>query len=174
GDMTLVGWMRAAAASGGSAIRMGDLELSQERKEAALALGREVGDELWIAKELSDLGTIWAMREDYDAATEMFEESAALFRKLDIPSRLGTVLSNLGHIAGQRGDYERAIEYTEEALLLESTHKHNQAISTYNLATHNLHAGHLEQAREWLQRPAPPPPHPPPHQAAPPPPPPLP
>jgi tetratricopeptide (TPR) repeat protein len=82
----------------------------------------------------------------------MFEESAALFRKLDVPSRLGTVLSNLGHIAGQRGDYERAIEYTEEALTLESSHKQNAAISSYNLGSHNLHAGHLEQARDWLER----------------------
>ncbi len=142
----------ALASSGAIATRLGDLDLAQQRKEAALALGREIGDELWIARELSDLGTIWAMREDYDTATEMLEESAALFRKLDVPSRLGTVLSNLGHIAGQRGDYERAIEYTEEALLLESSHKQNAAISSYNLGSHNLLAGHFEQARDWLER----------------------
>jgi tetratricopeptide (TPR) repeat protein len=143
---------RALAASGAIAIRLGDLDLAEERKEAALALGREVGDELWIARELSDLGTIAAMREEYDAASEMFEESAALFRKLDVPSRLGTVLSNLGHIASQRGDYELAIKYTEEALELESSHKQNKAISSYNLGSHNLQAGHLEQARDWLER----------------------
>ena len=154
-DMTAELRFRGLAGSGAIATRLRDLDLAQERKEAALALGREVGDELWIARELSDLGTVYAMREDYDTATEMFEESAELFGKLDVPdapSRLGTVLSNLGHIAGQRGDYERAIEYTEEALLLESSHKQNQAISSYNLGSHNLHAGHLEQARDWLER----------------------
>ena len=41
---------------------------------------------------------------------------------------------------------------TEEALSLESRHKPNAAISTYNLGSHNLHAGNLEQAREWLER----------------------
>jgi tetratricopeptide (TPR) repeat protein len=151
-DMTPEIRFRALAGSGAIATRLGDLDLAQERKEAALALGREVGDELWIARELSDLGTIAAMREEYDTASQMFEESAALFRKLDIPSRLGTVLSNLGHIASQRGDYELAIEYTEEALSLESAHKQNFAISSYNLGSHNLQAGHLEQAREWLER----------------------
>jgi predicted ATPase/DNA-binding SARP family transcriptional activator/Tfp pilus assembly protein PilF len=151
-DMTPEIRFGALAASGAMATRLGDLDLAQERKEAALALAREVGNELWIARELSDLGTVEAMREKYDVATEMFEESAALFRKLDVPSRLGTVLSNLGHIAGQRGDYERAIEYTEEALSLESSHKQNAAISSYNLGSHNLHAGHLEQARDWLER----------------------
>jgi len=151
-DMTPEIRFRALASSGAIATRLGDLDLAQERKEAALALAREVGDELWIARELSDLGTVAAMREEYDVASEMFEESAALFRKLDIPSRLGTVLSNLGHIAGQRGDYERAIEYTQESLALESSHKQNAAISSYNLGSHNLHAGHLEQARDWLER----------------------
>jgi predicted ATPase/DNA-binding SARP family transcriptional activator len=152
GDMSAEVRFRALAGSGAIATRLGDLDLAQERKEAALALGREVGDELWIARELSDLGTVWAMREDYQTASEMFEESAALFRKLDVPSRLGMVLSNLGHIAGQRGDYERAIEVTEEALSLESSHKQNAAIASYNLGSYNLHSGHLEQARDWLER----------------------
>jgi tetratricopeptide (TPR) repeat protein len=144
--------LSALAASGAIAIRLGDLELAQERKEAALALARELDDELWIARELSDLGTIAAMREDFDEANPLFEESAALFRKLDVPSRLGTVLSNLGHIAGARGDYARAIEVTEESLALQSSHKQNAAICTYNLGSYNLHAGNLEQAREWLER----------------------
>ena len=146
---------RALASSGAIATRVGDLDLAQERKEEALALAREVGDDLWIARELSDLGTVAAMREEYDVASEMFEESADLFRKLDVPdapSRLGTVLSNLGHIASQRGDYELAIAYTEEALSLESSHKQNAAISSYNLGSHNLQAGHLEQAHDWLGR----------------------
>jgi tetratricopeptide (TPR) repeat protein len=143
---------RGLAASGAIATRLGNLDLAQERKEAALALARELDDELGIAKELSDLGTVAAMREEYDVASEMFEESAALFRKLDIPSRLGTVLSNLGHIAGQRGDYELAIRYTEEALELESSHKQNAAISSYNLGIHNFQAGHLDEARAGLER----------------------
>lgn len=143
---------RGLAASGAIATRLADLDLAEERKKASLALAREVGDELWIARELSDLGTVEAMREEYDVASELFEESAALFRKLDVPSRLGTVLSNLGHIASQRGDHELAIEYTQEALSLESSHKQNAAISSYNLGSHNLQAGHLEEARDWLER----------------------
>src|SRR4029077_9176385 len=63
-----------------------------------------------------------------------------------------TVLGNLGHIASQRGDYARAIEVTEEALALESSHKANASISLFNLGSHNLQAGNLEQAREWLDR----------------------
>ncbi len=144
--------LRGLAASGAIATRLGDLDLAQERKEASLALARELGDELWIARELSDLGTVAAMREDFDVASPLFEESAELFRKLDVPSRLGTVLANLGHIAAERGDYDRAIAVTEEALSLESRHKQNAAISTYNLGSHNLEAGYLEPAREWLEQ----------------------
>jgi tetratricopeptide (TPR) repeat protein len=43
-------------------------------------------------------------------------------------------------------------EVTEEALSLESKHKPNAAISLYNLGSHNLRAGHLEQAQDWLER----------------------
>ena len=113
--------LKALALSGSIATRLGNQELAQERKEAALALARELGDDLWVARELSDLATIAAMREDMDLATEMMEESAALFRELDQPARLATVLANLGHMAGERGDYARAIEVTEEALALQSS-----------------------------------------------------
>jgi tetratricopeptide (TPR) repeat protein len=41
---------------------------------------------------------------------------------------------------------------TEEALSLEWSHKPNTAIALYNLGSHNLRAGNLEAAREWLER----------------------
>ena len=116
-----------------------------------LALARELGDDLWVARELSDLATIAAMREDMDLATEMMEESAALVRELDQPARLATVLANLGHMAGERGDYARAIEVTEEALSLQ-TSKANATIAVYNLGSYHLVTGDLERAREWLER----------------------
>jgi len=144
--------MRALSASGTIAFRLGKVEVSEERWEEALEIARELGDDLWIARLLSDLGTAAAAREEWEPATVLLEESADLFRQLDVPPRLATVLGNLGHIAGQQGDYARAIEVTEEALALESRHKPNAAISTYNLGSHNLRAGNLEQAREWLER----------------------
>jgi predicted ATPase/DNA-binding SARP family transcriptional activator len=143
--------MKALSVSGAIATRLYELDLAQERKEAALALARELGDDLWIARELSDLGTVAAMREDFDTASALLEESASLFRELNEPARLATALSNLGHIAGERGDYARAIEVTEEALSLQ-TSKANAAISVYNLGSHHLEAGDLELAREWLER----------------------
>ena len=144
--------VRALSASGTIAFRLGKVEVSEERWEEALEIARELGDDLWIARLLSDLGTAAAAREEWEPATVLLEESADLFRELDVPPRLATVLGNLGHIAGQQGDYARAIEVTEEALALESRHKPNAAISTYNLGSHNLRAGNLEQAREWLER----------------------
>ena len=144
--------LRALSSSGAVAFRVGDHDLAHARFSAALELARELQDELWIARLLSDVGTVAAVREEWDAASEMLEESADHFRKLDVPSRLGTVLANLGHIAAMRGDYARAIEVTQEALTLEASHKQNAAISTYNLGSHNLHAGNLEEARDWLER----------------------
>ena len=93
------------------------------------------------------------MREEYDAASEMLEESAALFRKLDVPvpARNGA-LQPRPHRRPARRLRARDRGDTEEALSLESSHKQNAAISSYNLGSHNLQAGHLEQARDWLER----------------------
>ncbi len=143
--------MKALAVSGAIATRLHDFDLAQERKEAALAIARELGEDVWIARELSDLGTVAAMREDFDAASEQLEESAALFRELGETARLATALSNLGHIASQRGDYARAIEVTVEALSLQ-TSKANAAIAVYNLGSYHLEIGDLDRAREWLER----------------------
>jgi predicted ATPase/DNA-binding SARP family transcriptional activator len=143
--------MKALAVSGSIVTRLGDQDLAQERKEEALAIARELGDELWIARELSDLGTIAAMRDDMEKASDLMEESADLFRRIDQPARLATVLANIGHIAGERGDYARAIEVTEEALSLQSS-KTNATIAVYNLGSYHLVAGDLQQAREWLER----------------------
>jgi predicted ATPase/DNA-binding SARP family transcriptional activator/Tfp pilus assembly protein PilF len=144
--------IRGLSASGTIEFRIGSSEVSRERWEAALEIARELGDDLWIARLLSDLGTAAALEEEWETATKLLEEAADLFRKLGVPARLATVLGNLGHIAGEQGDYERAIQVTEEALALESNHKANAAISVYNLGSHNLEAGHLEQARVWLER----------------------
>jgi predicted ATPase/DNA-binding SARP family transcriptional activator len=144
--------LKALSVSGAIAFRVGKHELARERFGATLTLARELGDELWIARALSDVGTVAAVMQEWDTAGELLEESADLFRELDVPSRLATVLGNLGHIAAERGDYERAIQVCEEALALEAKHKANAAITTYNLGSHNLRAGHHEEARKWLER----------------------
>jgi predicted ATPase/DNA-binding SARP family transcriptional activator len=143
--------MKALAVSGAMVFRISDFELAKERQEAALAIARELGDELWIARELADLGTVASVQEDLETASMLMEESAARFRELDIPERLASVLANLGHVAGQRGDYARAIEVTEESIALQSSNM-NATIAIYNLGSYHLLAGDLERAHEWLER----------------------
>jgi tetratricopeptide (TPR) repeat protein len=142
--------MKALSVSGTIWFRLGDLALARKRFEAGLVLARAADDDLWVARLLCDIGTVAAAEADFDEASLLLEESAALFRELDVPARLATVLGNIGHIEAERGDYARAIEVTEEALSLQWTHKPNTAIALYNLGSHNLQAGRLEAARDWL------------------------
>jgi predicted ATPase len=143
--------MKALSVAGTIAFRLGELERSRERFEAALTLARAADDDFWVARLLCDVGTVAAARQEFEEAGALLDESAALFRELDVPARLATVLGNIGHIAAERGDYARAIEVTEEALSLQS-HKPNTAIALYNLGSHNLRAGRLEAARDWLEQ----------------------
>jgi predicted ATPase/DNA-binding SARP family transcriptional activator len=144
--------IKAVSVSGGIAFRRGDLARADEQFELQLELARELGDDVWVARGLSDIGTVAAARDDLEAASSLLEESAALFRNLDEPSRLGIVLANLGHIASERGDYMHAIEVTEEALALEAGNRPQACISLFNLGSYCLHAGDLERSREWLER----------------------
>ncbi len=144
--------MKALSVSGTVWFRLGNLSLARERFEAALALARARHDEVWVARLLCDVGTVAAARQDFDEASALLEESAALFRQLDLPARLAIVLANIGHIEAERGDYLRAIEVTEEALSLQWSYKPNAAIALYNLGSHNLQAGRLEPARDWLSQ----------------------
>ena len=77
--------MRALSASGTIGFRIAKVDVSQERWEEALEIARELGDDLWIARLLSDLGTAAAVREEWEPATELLNESADLFRELDVP-----------------------------------------------------------------------------------------
>ena len=127
--------------------------LRSERWDAALALARELGDDLWIARLLCDRrcgrGGAGGMGRRNDPARG--ERGAFPSSSTNPPDSRRCSATSVTSRA-ERGDYARAIAVTEEALSLESSHKPNAALSTYNLGSHNLEAGNVDRARELLER----------------------
>lgn len=86
--------------------------------EEALALAREVGDEIAAARALMSLGNVHSRRGEYDRAESLFLESREIYHRLaDGPGEGGAWL-NLGDLYLARGETARAREVFDTAVAL--------------------------------------------------------
>lgn len=122
--------------------QQGDYTQSKAIHEQSLAIFRELGNKLGIARELSDLGEIARYLGDYPEAVAMHTESLALRYEIDDKEGLAISLGQLGTIALDRGQHTHARELLEESLKLnrEREDKLSTALSLNNLglASHLL------------------------------------
>ena len=141
--------LRAEEAAGRLAFHSGDFDAAERHYSSALALARDLGDDVAVARALSDLGAVAAALGDLDRATTFLEESAEAFRKLGERRRLALTLANIGHVTGERHDFARAIVVTEEALAIqrELGDRQREAVSLVNLGSFLVEEGELGEAR---------------------------
>ena len=121
--------------------------------ETALALRREVGDEVGVAGILNSLGVVARSMGDLDRAERLLRES--LERKQALGDRVGTAvsLSNLGMVAGDRGRYGEAVELMAQALAIdEEVHSGSVVVARSNLGAMLVRAGRLGDGVMHLQQ----------------------
>ena len=94
----------------------GDYDRALGLYHEALALRREVGDTIWIAWALADLGDVASAQARHAQARTWLTESHALFRQLDDASGLSLTLRELGDVARDAGDQDAARAHYEESL----------------------------------------------------------
>jgi DNA-binding CsgD family transcriptional regulator/tetratricopeptide (TPR) repeat protein len=146
---------RALALFGGSVswYRRGDYDRATALCEEALALWREVGDRLNVARALNGLGNIAFDRGDYARSRTFHEEALALRREIGQPSPIGSSLVNLGILLYEMGDYVRARDLYAEAYELRSQVSDRDglgyALNGLGMTAHRL--GDLAAAREHLE-----------------------
>jgi len=91
--------------------------------EQALALWREIGDDIGAADTLNVLGSCATMLGRFDAAREMLEESRAIARRIENPRRLAYARFFLGFLYMVNGGFAEARGHCEAALAgLEELH----------------------------------------------------
>ena len=98
--------------------RLGDIEAAEAQLVAALALGRELGDDVTQARVLNDLGLIEAEQRDFDLATAHLKEALAITREYSHRKLQGAVLNNLAYCATLQADYPPAQAFRAEAFEL--------------------------------------------------------
>lgn len=141
--------LRATALASASdfARYLGAMEKAQRYSEESLALFRQLGDNAGVARALHELGETALGEEDYDRATELFEQAIEVGRAAGIDAAAS--VGNLGWTAYLQGNYERAAVLAEEAIALV---RHRGYVSHLLVGLENLAEAELALDRREAAR----------------------
>jgi predicted ATPase len=113
-----------------------------DRLEACLALQRQAGDDIGVARTLNSLGVVASTIGDLERAEALLEESIERKRALGDRSGIAVTLSNLGIVASDRGRYDDAVRFMAEALEIdEELDGGSVVVSHANLGSALIRAG---------------------------------
>lgn len=142
--------LRSAAllADGVLAWRQGDLKGAKPQLEAALAIARELGDDVCAITALRSLGALAQNSADYDTARRLMGESLEKAERLgDVEAQANTYLS-LGNVALDLGRHEEAeAHYRKSRDLSEAIEDTlGYAYAVDNLSVSAWHRGDIAEA----------------------------
>jgi len=86
------------------------------RQTAAIRAAQHLGDRLGQANALIELGHVWQLTVDRQAATQALQEALGLYRDLDDQLGQANALTYLGDLRQHTDDYPAAVQALEEAL----------------------------------------------------------
>jgi CHAT domain-containing protein len=97
---------------------LADYPRAMSHHEAALAIKRELGDDIEQAKTLNNIGLVEEARGNCTRALELFGQSLAIFSRLDEPRFAASVLNNEALCYDALGRFDRSMANYERALAL--------------------------------------------------------
>ena len=97
---------------------LGDYPRAMDLQRQALAIKRQLGDQIEIAKTLSNIGLIEDAQGRCAQALELYGESLAIFTRLKAAGFSASVLNNQGLCYDTLGDYRESTAVYERALAL--------------------------------------------------------
>ncbi|MCO8269057.1 tetratricopeptide repeat protein [Actinoplanes sp. TRM 88003] len=134
-------------------LRRGETGRGAGLMRDAVDLFRQVGDPLWEAVALHNLGMLADRSEDYKTAIDHWERALALVRTVGDQSAEAQTLNVLGIAMERAGRFVEAIGYCRDALTLAraSGNEHGTAFVLNTLGTVELTSGRPEDAGEHLR-----------------------
>ena len=106
---------RALRVQGGMENILGHPELSEQLWEQALAMARELGDDLGVAILLHRLATSAVRLGDMERVRELAEESLAAFERVGFVKGEAQALTSLAEVRQAEGDLEGALQLLDES-----------------------------------------------------------
>jgi len=134
---------------------LGHRELGRQHFEQALAMARELGDELGVGILLHRLATTAVHWGDMERVQVLAEESLAAFRNVGgFAKGEAQALTSLAEVRQANGDLEGALELLEESRRLATTSGFRwwQAGTSARIAALLLDLGRLDDARVNAER----------------------
>ena len=165
-----VGWLERSLGTGGTApvdadyaralfwlgVLLDDARRPAEaasRLEAALAIYREMGDEVGIARTLNSLGVVARSTGDVERAERLLAESIERKEKLGDRPGIAVSLSNLGIVSTDRGRLDDAVDYMRRALAIdEEVGTDSLTVAIINFANALIRAGRSQEGVAELRR----------------------
>jgi predicted ATPase len=128
---------------------VGDEERAARRLREGLALARELGDDVHVARSLSVLGLLAFFENDIRRARALFEESVDVARTAGDAWGLADALGTLGSIYPLQGEFDRAEAAGSEAAEIGRRFGDRQGIrmANFGLALTAARRGRILEAR---------------------------
>jgi predicted ATPase/DNA-binding SARP family transcriptional activator len=146
---------RAQAVGGAAALagEQGDLTAAQAYAEEFLAIRRQIGDPVGIARALNNLGLCFVHQARYEEARPLLEESLALKRAGNDLRGIAQSLGNLGLIAFAQREMERACMLYTEAMAICRSLNDRQSVNwvACSLGDVALQQNDLKTARSYFE-----------------------
>jgi len=133
---------------------LGDFERAQEYIEQAIALHREVGDEISLSYDLFCLGQVLLQQQSqFERARSLFEEALAIARTHGNVGNLPLYLNALAHVYQEQGEYAKALALEEEALAIcrNTGERWKEAGTLAQLGRLAYYQGEYEKARHYFE-----------------------
>ena len=143
--------IRVLAAASDFARLQGDTGRARAFCEESLSLARDIGDYAGVAQALHELGEAASADEDYETATELFQEAV---KAAHAAGRNGAgSIGNLGWVAFLQGDYERAMPLFEQSaeLFRERGDDSGVLVQLCNVVDANVMLGRSTEARSRIR-----------------------
>ncbi len=144
---------KALTGAGALAFLQCDYDRAIEVLESSIALAKEHGDPMSLARALQFRGSIARERGDYEYAIDLHLLSRTLWSELEDRANVGRALNYVGFASWLKGDVQRTFELCEGTLQLFRDRRDTEgaAWSLLNLAAASLYAGDLDLAERRLE-----------------------
>ena len=135
-------------------LNQGDLKLAKTLYQQALAIARKIGDKRATARELGNIGLIFAQEGDFATGEKIYGEALADFRDVGDKHGMSVVTGNTGDIFHAEGKLGDALAEYRDALVLahEVGHRSSEGIDIQLIGNVLADQGDLSSAMQMYQQ----------------------